>query len=232
MTDYLEESLDNAGRLLEQVRRSERELSGLSGKNDDEKGSEDSFSPDRAQSKLVSEETREVNNEGETVNSEIKKVDDWSFPQETGDLGEKRVVNRTGTLEGELARLEQMSSGGENETSRTGTVPAAEVDRPEDGAVLAAQLEQMDRAAAVPAAGGQSGGEAAGRRGGYPVSPGGFRPGTVYPQAAGTPEDAQTPFEGNAAIRPAPGSDPGWAEQTDRAFRRDSRRYDGGFYLY
>lgn len=23
-----------------------------------------------------------------------------------------------------------------------------------------------------------------------------------------------------------------WAEQTDRAFRRDSRRYDGGFYLY
>ena len=25
---------------------------------------------------------------------------------------------------------------------------------------------------------------------------------------------------------------PGWAEQADRAFRRDSRRYDGGFYLY
>ena len=23
-----------------------------------------------------------------------------------------------------------------------------------------------------------------------------------------------------------------WAEQADRAFRRDSRRYDGGFYLY
>ena len=24
----------------------------------------------------------------------------------------------------------------------------------------------------------------------------------------------------------------GWAEQADRIFRRDSRRYDGGFYLY
>ena len=23
-----------------------------------------------------------------------------------------------------------------------------------------------------------------------------------------------------------------WVEQADRAFRRDSRRYDGGFYLY
>ena len=23
-----------------------------------------------------------------------------------------------------------------------------------------------------------------------------------------------------------------WAEQADRVFRRDSRRYDGGFYLY
>ena len=23
-----------------------------------------------------------------------------------------------------------------------------------------------------------------------------------------------------------------WAEWADRAFRRDSRRYDGGFYLY
>ena len=23
-----------------------------------------------------------------------------------------------------------------------------------------------------------------------------------------------------------------WAERADRVFRRDSRRYDGGFYLY
>lgn len=232
MTDYLEESLDNAGRLLEQVRRSERELSGLSGKNHDVKGSEDSFSPDRAQSKLVSEETKEVDNERNAVNLEVKKVDDRSFPQETGDLDEKRVVNRTGTLEGELARLEQMPSGGESETPKTGTVPAAEVDKPKDGSVLAAQLKQMDRAAAVPAAGEQKGAEAAGRRGGYPVSPGGSRPGTVYPQAAGTPVEAQAPFERNAAVRPSPGGDLGWAERTDRAFRRDSRRYDGGFYLY
>ena len=37
---------------------------------------------------------------------------------------------------------------------------------------------------------------------------------------------------------PGPHGGPGaweetrWAEQADRVFRRDSRRYDGGFYLY
>ena len=30
----------------------------------------------------------------------------------------------------------------------------------------------------------------------------------------------------------SPGGEAGWAEQADRVFRRDSRRYDGGFYLY
>lgn len=59
------------------------------------------------------------------------------------------------------------------------------------------------------------------------------------------------PFTGTAAVlpdvtgetgggwaggwgRPEPLSDRGlrWAEQADRAFRRDSRRYDGNFYLY
>lgn len=36
-----------------------------------------------------------------------------------------------------------------------------------------------------------------------------------------------------AAVLPAAsGEGIEWAEQADRAFRRDSRRYDGGFYLY
>lgn len=35
-----------------------------------------------------------------------------------------------------------------------------------------------------------------------------------------------------AESRPSAGEGRDWAEQADRAFRRDSRRYDGGFYLY
>ena len=36
----------------------------------------------------------------------------------------------------------------------------------------------------------------------------------------------------SAVILPAAAGEAEWAEQADRAFRRDSRRYDGGFYLY
>lgn len=39
-----------------------------------------------------------------------------------------------------------------------------------------------------------------------------------------------SPAEGREALQPLGGLT--WAEQADRAFRRDSRRYDGGFYLY
>lgn len=39
-------------------------------------------------------------------------------------------------------------------------------------------------------------------------------------------------FEARTAARPGHGREQNWAEQMDRAFRRDSRRYDGGFFLY
>ncbi len=50
--------------------------------------------------------------------------------------------------------------------------------------------------------------------------------GNLWPAARSTPEEA--PFAG----RPGGGRDAGTAEWVDRAFRRDSRRYDGGFFLY
>lgn len=43
---------------------------------------------------------------------------------------------------------------------------------------------------------------------------------------------AWTPAEEIGPGLPAASGEMRWAEQADRAFRRDSRRYDGGFYLY
>ena len=43
---------------------------------------------------------------------------------------------------------------------------------------------------------------------------------------------AWTPAEETGPGLPSASGEMRWAEQADRAFRRDSRRYDGGFYLY
>lgn len=43
---------------------------------------------------------------------------------------------------------------------------------------------------------------------------------------------AWTPAEETGPSAPSASGEMRWAEQADRAFRRDSRRYDGGFYLY
>lgn len=43
---------------------------------------------------------------------------------------------------------------------------------------------------------------------------------------------AWTPAEETGPSTPSASGEMRWAEQADRAFRRDSRRYDGGFYLY
>lgn len=43
---------------------------------------------------------------------------------------------------------------------------------------------------------------------------------------------AWTPAEETGPGLPSASGEMGWAERADRAFRRDSRRYDGGFYLY
>ena len=43
---------------------------------------------------------------------------------------------------------------------------------------------------------------------------------------------AWTPAEETGPSAPSASGEMRWAERADRAFRRDSRRYDGGFYLY
>lgn len=49
---------------------------------------------------------------------------------------------------------------------------------------------------------------------------------------AGGETPARIPAEEPGSSVPPSSEEMRWAEQADRAFRRDSRRYDGGFYLY
>ena len=49
---------------------------------------------------------------------------------------------------------------------------------------------------------------------------------------AGGETPARIPAEEPRSSVPPASEEMRWAEQADRAFRRDSRRYDGGFYLY
>lgn len=84
-----------------------------------------------------------------------------------------------------------------------------------------------------------------GRNGGQDVGPvppgrpaaagvaGGERmPGAPSGWISGGEAQAWTPAEEIGPGLPSASGEMRWAEQADRAFRRDSRRYDGGFYLY
>ena len=79
---------------------------------------------------------------------------------------------------------------------------------------------------------GEAGTERGGVRGGYPWALSGpGRDGLLSGGAGG--ESRDWGWNGVPARGTAPAVDEArWAEWADRAFRRDSRRYDGGFYLY
>ena len=67
-------------------------------------------------------------------------------------------------------------------------------------------------------------------QGGYPLA----LPGSVTAALSGLAGAAPEGWSSlGAPDRRAPaGGEADWAERADRVFRRDSRRYDGGFYLY
>ena len=74
----------------------------------------------------------------------------------------------------------------------------------------------------------EAGGE--GTRESWPLSLPGPADWTGVPDAAGAPAVESGMGPGETALRY--GMELDWAERADRVFRRDSRRYDGGFYLY
>ena len=218
MTDYLEELLEDAGVLLEEVKRLER--SGAV--------------------PLSEEAPRFLPLPGERGNRGRNTREDAAvFAEESRPEGEAAEVQTRRALEERFSSGERPGETGQvdapkGETARE-LVPE-EPDARETGDVpLLEELARLERAAAVLEGSGlertqtflpEQRGE---RRTDYPlalVRGGGNVPPELEPPerwgGRSWPESAQDSSGGALSL----------AEQTDQAFRRDSRRYDGGFSLY
>lgn len=222
MTDYLEEHLGNAEALLERIRQLEQSESVLSDKSalkeNVDKSDEISKKAEnkREKSNIVSDKENMVYNMGADVNQLEEMVDSMGLDLEIRKKEQDMAVNRQIRSGDNRQTPEQV--GAASKTKETGA--RANEERAENRPPLSDQLEELDRAVSAWTTLTPTEQESA--RDGYPISlspPQGF---TAGPNVTGTPAVADF----------ASGGAPGWAEQADRMFRRDSRRYDGGFYLY
>ena len=209
MTDYLQELLDNAAALMEQVRRLERSGSGRAA----EEG-EETASPSLYPARALPERQR-----GASGPEEPDVLRAGRGPAEDGGV---RAVPRGGKAGEAVSRSGAAEQEQEWPPERTSALPEEE---PEGASSLLEQVLLLERAAPVSAGtipeGRSTGGQSA-------RAPSAARAG--YPDASGAPGTA--PAAGIGLEFSLPGGGPDWAEQADRVFRRDSRRYDGGFYLY
>lgn len=216
MPDYLEELLGGAEDLLEQVKRLERGLSGLT--------------PERREA--APEETALAS--GETDDPEERRR--WAVLSEAvweeREAGGRRYdpasrQNPVRTQEEEPAPRRRSR---EEEIALPPERPEAEEERfrMEGFSPLLAQLERLERAALPLSLGGAGAGRGTGPALDLGVPP---RAGTALAGKAGAAEEG---WGGGGPDRYAAPVEEElrWAERADRAFRRDSRRYDGGFYLY
>lgn len=232
MTDYLAEHLGNAEALLERIRQLEQSASGLSGKAVPEENLEksDDFA-EKVQdtgekSDIVSNEKQEVYNTTEDVNQLKEIVDNLDVDIEIRGKEQDIAVNRQAIADDNGKSLERAgtASGAEETGARTNA------ERAENRSPLSDQLEELDRAVSalttlIPEGQGST-------QGSYPIS--------LLPPQVPMADQAFTGVSGEIWSAPGipSGSDPAygetrnWAEQADQVFRRDSRRYDGGFYLY
>ena len=153
--------------------------------------------------------------------SEAKGRDDRQAAGGTGAADERSSRGERGAQP-----LRQGTEKGQETVWRQG--PSTEG----EGAALREQLERLDRALlwreSTPWGGDR---EMAGERGAaFPLAlerPGGGLPGAGGEGGSGWMPEVRLEGTGPAAAGPLD-----WAEQADQVFRRDSRRYDGGFYLY
>lgn len=204
MPDYLEELLDNASALLEQVKQLERGLSGLTPGARAMEAEE--FAP------AAGTET----GQGEIYRQATALEDIF---------GGRREVNRMGNLVYDAEQAEHQ--GEEPVFSRREREEPEEL--PQSGAPspLLEQLERLERAAAARAV--LQAGAVRNAGPGFELLPAARTGGGVgVTGSAGEAWGGGRGPEGYAA----PEEELRWAERADRVFRRDSRRYDGGFYLF
>lgn len=206
MVDYLEGLWTHTDALLEQLRRMEGDLAGLNG--GDSRGGADF----REEAGNVSPGGSLAYNQKGLVYHIENMVDESELPKNDPAEPEIGTVNPVSGSGDDSELVRQPGEGLEpGETQREGRAP------------LADQLDQMDRAVQASA------GETRIRRGDELAevsAPAGRRAAHPNIQTPDIPETDRT------GIRDSYGPAPDWVEQADRAFRRDSRRYDGSFYLY
>ena len=230
MTDYLEEHLGNAETLLERVRQLEQSASGLTAATDPAKNTDkmdnyvDKSQDFKAKSEIVSEEKMEVYNTQTEVNQIKKLVNNLDVDLEIRQKRHDAVVNH------QIKTDDNNPDLGQNEMSSLETGTQGNLERAESRSPLSAQREELDRAASALTALIPERRETA--QGGYPISLSPSQSAAAGPNITGVPGEGWSMPGAPAGAGFADGGAQIWAEQADRMFRRDSRRYDGGFYLY
>lgn len=234
MTDYLEEQLDNAGALLERVKKME---GGMPAPAMEEK----SFSEDQAE-KSAAETGQDTVSTGEEKVDNLKK--EVNRMKKTVDiLGSEGEVQRKET-EKTVKGLEKTVDNGDLAETAEAETSAGEESRPERGRAnerraekkdfpLAERLEELDRAVTALAE------ETFPREANVHLRPrtgrGGERRALLSEGRRGMTAsfDEEDRIGGASTLGGLQNlSTLIWAERADRIFRRDSRRYDGSFYLY
>ena len=215
MTDYLEALLEHTDVLLEQVRRLER-----SG------GQTGPASP--AQLSPPPRRERDTPSWQTTGALELPSLGEWTAAK--GRDARQSRARRARTL------LAEEEDAGREPGEIPASPLAASPEREETVPPLLNQLKRLERTGVLPlgtASPGPEGGASLRReRAWSPPFSSTFPSGAGYPDAAGSPAPDQRGSPGLGESGTPPDGALGWAEQADRVFRRDSRRYDGGFYLY
>lgn len=228
MTDYLEEYLGNAEALLERIRQLEQSASGLSGEAVQTENAERSDDFDKKtqdtdeKSENISKEEQKVYDTASEVNQVKKSVDNLDVDLEIRGKEQDIAGNRQAMADDNEKNLERAETVLKAEEAGTRT----NAERSENRSPLSDQLEELDRAVSalttlVPE--GQSS---------YPISLSAPQAPAADPTITGLPGEVWSMPAAPAGADFACGGTRNWAEQADRMFRRDSRRYDGGFYLY
>ena len=230
MTDYLEEHLSGAEILLERLRKLEQSALGLPRRTalEENVDSLDDFSADlqhtRVKSNIVSNNIIDVYDTNEVVNQLNNMVAVSGAGPEIRGKEPNVIVNYYIKEDDNTRNLGQIETVPRAEGTQIGSK------RADSRLSLSAQLENLDRAVSAlttPAPGGR---EAA--RVSYPVSLSGPQGLLAGSKTTGGPGETWSGPGTASGADLAYGGERSWAEQTDRIFRRDSRRYDGGFTLY
>ena len=221
MTDYLEELLNNTSALLEQVKRLERSWAGPV--LEEAGGTEGTFSsrcggetPETGSAAGAPEGAAAVRGSRAEPGSGLAAAPGGGGGEKDGVLPPAAARNSEGEgPERVRAPLEEGEKGSSPLLEQLERLERAAVSGAGDGvSARQAAWEKRDRV--------ERGGGSAGWAGGA----------STYPNGAELPGGRWELGRGLPGPDPVPADDTLWAERADRAFRRDSRRYDGGFYLY